>query len=297
MSNEAINWALKQRTGRSSSKAVLFVLANAASRHRSWAYPSMAFLIECTELDRKTVIVAMRELRKRGYITDTGERKGSTRQIIVYRLNLPEVVASEGSQERDGLETESSPKLEPKGPSPPRKGSRISAEHAQKRNSEASGTSKSNPQEAAQAAAPNSIELVLPPWMPALDWHRWCAHKGPIFGCIQQQARLNALAADVRDGHDPVRMIDLAIANGWKDLHAKSDTLIGEPLRKGEARQQATAVDRNAADRRERHRKFEDEVLRIQSLRNLNLIDSSEMDFQIAQQRAELIESSLEGRP
>jgi hypothetical protein len=53
-------------------------------------WPSYRHLTDATCQDVKTVEAGIRRLREAGFISDTGERKGSTGQVIVYRLNTPE---------------------------------------------------------------------------------------------------------------------------------------------------------------------------------------------------------------
>jgi DNA-binding transcriptional ArsR family regulator len=89
LSNEAINWALEQPVSKSSAKFVLVAMANLAGADMT-CWPSYKHLTSATAQDIKTVQAGLRRLREDGYITDTGERKGSTGQVIVYRLNTPE---------------------------------------------------------------------------------------------------------------------------------------------------------------------------------------------------------------
>lgn len=88
MSVEAITWALKQPIKHSSAKFVLVVLANCASAANNQAYPSVAYLCESTSQNRKTVIENLRRLIEAGYVEDTGDRRGTTSQIVVYRLRI-----------------------------------------------------------------------------------------------------------------------------------------------------------------------------------------------------------------
>lgn len=88
MSVEAITWALKQPVPKSSTKFVLVVLANCASAANNLAYPSVQYIVEATGQDRKTVISSLRRLADLGLIEDTKERRGKTRQVIVYRLRV-----------------------------------------------------------------------------------------------------------------------------------------------------------------------------------------------------------------
>jgi len=85
VSNEAINWALGQQDLRSSEKFVLLVLANRANAE--WlCWPSLAALQSDTCLNRKTIIAALERLSEHGLLIDHEERKGHTKQIIVYRV-------------------------------------------------------------------------------------------------------------------------------------------------------------------------------------------------------------------
>ena len=92
MSLDATIWAWKirqkQKKGGSLKplkKLVLLSLADRASEDHC-AYPSMARLVEDTEMDRKTVLKIIDELIEDGLIIDTGERKGRTKQVKVYQL-------------------------------------------------------------------------------------------------------------------------------------------------------------------------------------------------------------------
>lgn len=89
MSNEAINWALEQPVSKSSAKFVLVAMANLAGPEMT-CWPSYKHLTTATAQDVKTVQAGLRRLREEGFITDTGDRKGITGQVIVYRLNTPE---------------------------------------------------------------------------------------------------------------------------------------------------------------------------------------------------------------
>ncbi|MDI1225175.1 helix-turn-helix domain-containing protein [Acinetobacter sp.] len=92
MSLDATIWAWKIRQKQKKGgclkplkKLVLLSLADRASEDHC-AYPSMSRLVEDTEMDRKTVLKIIDELIEDGLIQDTGERKGRTKQVKVYRL-------------------------------------------------------------------------------------------------------------------------------------------------------------------------------------------------------------------
>lgn len=85
MSNEALNWAMPIQLEKSSWKFVLVCMANRV-RSEALCFQSVAQLVEDTCLDRKTVLTAIAKLCEAGLIADTGERIGSTKQIVVYKL-------------------------------------------------------------------------------------------------------------------------------------------------------------------------------------------------------------------
>jgi hypothetical protein len=88
VSFEAINWAFSQPIKHSTAKFVLVAMANHADAQMT-CWPSLAHLCAQTAQDRKTVQAGIVRLRELGYIEDTGERKGTTKQVIAYRLKTP----------------------------------------------------------------------------------------------------------------------------------------------------------------------------------------------------------------
>lgn len=97
MSYEAIRWAMSQPVTKSSAKFVLVAMADCVNGEQKdmTCWPSYKHLTERTGQDVKTVEAGLRRLREAGFITDTGERKGTTGQVVVYRLNTPEFGAVE----------------------------------------------------------------------------------------------------------------------------------------------------------------------------------------------------------
>ena len=91
MSFDAIRWAFEQAPGKSTEKFVLIAMANRANASGE-LWSSVAQICEDTLLNRKTVLAALKDLCSQKLIADTGERKGSTGQIKVYKLILDESV-------------------------------------------------------------------------------------------------------------------------------------------------------------------------------------------------------------
>lgn len=87
MSVRAVSWAFEQKL-KTSSKLVLLALADYVGQDGE-AYPSIETLESKTSLERKAIFRALRVLKDIGYIEDTGERRGSTKRITVYRITDP----------------------------------------------------------------------------------------------------------------------------------------------------------------------------------------------------------------
>ncbi|MBX4388478.1 helix-turn-helix domain-containing protein [Mycobacterium tuberculosis] len=91
MSWETQSWAAKQRPGSASAKLVLLGLASCADQNHC-AFPSIQWLCDFSDLNRKTVIAALQRLEEGMFplITDTGDRRGRTGQVKVYQLAVNE---------------------------------------------------------------------------------------------------------------------------------------------------------------------------------------------------------------
>lgn len=104
MSFPALAWASKFRAESAAVKLVLLGYADRHNEETGCAYPSIAWLAEFGSLNRKTVIAAVEKLETAGILSDTGERKGDTKQIKVYRLHIETVPKTEPSQKRNSTE-------------------------------------------------------------------------------------------------------------------------------------------------------------------------------------------------
>lgn len=90
MSNEALTWAFKKEIKPSSLKFVLVAMCDYAN-DQGEAYPSIQTLTQRTCQNRKTVLSNIKKLVEMGHLVDSGQRKGRTNQVIVYRVNSSEI--------------------------------------------------------------------------------------------------------------------------------------------------------------------------------------------------------------
>lgn len=85
MSLKALTWAFDTEIESSSCKFVLVALADYASDEGE-CYPSIETMVRKTSLNRKTIISCLDKLVLDGYLADSGDRKGKTQQVKVYKI-------------------------------------------------------------------------------------------------------------------------------------------------------------------------------------------------------------------
>ena len=114
MSTHYLNAAFSSLIKPSATKFVLVALADYANELGE-SYPSIETLENKTCQDRKTIMQSISRLIDAGCLSDTGERKGRTKQIPVYRINIEELknlAISEQSQKRNSPKNGTVPKTE-----------------------------------------------------------------------------------------------------------------------------------------------------------------------------------------
>ncbi|EIX1929944.1 helix-turn-helix domain-containing protein [Escherichia coli] len=87
MSRHATDWAWETDPGSSSLKLILLSMADRADEY-NLCYPSIERLVKDTCLNKKTVQAGLISLMRMGLISDTGERKGATKRVRVFSLNI-----------------------------------------------------------------------------------------------------------------------------------------------------------------------------------------------------------------
>lgn len=105
MSRAATDWAWGLEL-KASQKLLMLSLADRADESHC-CYPSIQRLVKDTGMDRKTIGKWIGQMIDDGLITDTGERKGKTKQVRVLRLNIEVKEA----QKRNSTENGNDPKI------------------------------------------------------------------------------------------------------------------------------------------------------------------------------------------
>ena len=111
MSIDATNWAWTVPVKSSAQRLILLSLADRAGEDHK-CYPSNKRLAEDTVLNIKTVQKVVNELIELGLVSDTGERKGHTKQVRVLQLigvnsredNRPNFGTAKQTQKRNNTE-------------------------------------------------------------------------------------------------------------------------------------------------------------------------------------------------
>jgi hypothetical protein len=254
VSVEAITWAFQQPVPHASAKFVLVAMANHADADmRCW--PSSTHLCSQTAQDRKTVQTNLQRLRDWGYIVDTGERRGATKQVPVYQLKQPEngpvkgstrlpkddvnttenglvlgkdlstnstglglVINGEEAQKRAVYNPETGPNFPPNRPVFPHKQAQISPETGPKTGH---GTIR-NHQGTINEPTRAREAIELPAWLPRDAWFNYlemrrAKNKAPTGPAV------GMILADLskwRDaGHDVVAVLNASTKNGWTDVY------------------------------------------------------------------------------
>jgi pyocin large subunit-like protein len=109
-----MEWAYGQQIKPSSRKSVFVYLCYRANDELGEAWPSVPLICKHTGYDRDTVIDSLDDLPAQHRIEDTGQRKGLTRSVKVYRIiGYPISSRKNGTAKQSGFsakQSEFSPK-------------------------------------------------------------------------------------------------------------------------------------------------------------------------------------------
>jgi len=205
----ALYWASGQRPVRPLDKLVLIAFADHADKTTAECYPSVAALCEWTGCDRKTVMKATASLEAAKLLIDTGQRRGRTLQVKVYRLpveTVPEAAPLAETVPETGL----------------LKGTVFPTKESQKRDTEPPKEPPSKKTTSSQKKRVRAkVGIEIPDWVPADAWNGWIEmrkRKGkPLTDRAAAQAidRLKALADD---GYPPGGVLDQSTFEAWTGL-------------------------------------------------------------------------------
>lgn len=223
MSVEAITLALTAPVARSSAKFVLVAMANCANADMT-CWPSTQYLSEATAQDRKTVLENVKRLKEEGFIVDTGERRGQTKQVIVYRLNMPENGTVKQARKRNSSEKGTVPKTDAKSTEIPHEESRFSAETVPKTGhgtvNEPSIEPSGNRQKKAKDPATVEVSELLQAGFDEQTALDFIAHKAKLKAPLTARAWKDHLREAGKAGWTPMDAAEKVMAKSWKGFEA-----------------------------------------------------------------------------
>ena len=115
MSLDATKWAWEQTGLSPTQKLILPSMADRADEDNR-CYPTNARLQADTGLNRKTIQKCINLLIERGLISDSGQRSGRTKQVIVYMLIGVANRDTKEAQKRNSTKSGTVPKYPERGP-------------------------------------------------------------------------------------------------------------------------------------------------------------------------------------
>lgn len=240
MSFAAIQWALSQPVEKSPAKFVLVAMASCVNAEDAemLCWPSVKFLSDTTRQDRKTVMDGLRRLRKSGFVVDTGERRGITGQVPVYRLKSAETGTVSNPQDGGALidpvtaksaetgtvpNTAPVPKTDGNSTEFPHQQYRISLETVPKTGH---GTSKEQVKNKEgirkRSSGFDASAIELPDWIERDTWCRWCRDRKARGKAITEEAarlQLGNLDKFRAQGFTPAEVIEHSIASSYQGLY------------------------------------------------------------------------------
>ena len=215
MSINALSWALGLPVGRSSTKFVLVALCNYANEFGE-CYPSAKQLSEDTCQDIKTVESNLARLRDCGLIVDTGERRGATKQVIVYRI-VPSAVVQKPVETPPKTDELNTPVFPGNTPVFPANTPVFPEKHPQKRGTEPSRNHQGTVRKEVKRAT--ATTFVLPDWIDKKHWDAWhsCAKRKNATDA-QKQMAVDKLDSWRQQGIDYAAALENAAIAGWQGL-------------------------------------------------------------------------------
>ena len=211
MSSEALAWAFKQPVKSSGAKFTLIALCECANYKTGRITPSIAHIVEMTGLNRKSIIAHIQQLEAEGYIADTGERCGATKQIKVYSANLGTVPKAEQSQKRNS--------------------SVSGVKQSQKRDTEPSLEPSHSTEPKGSSECKARDPFPCPPNVDPIDWNGVKANRKAKRAALSEGAHrqiTRKLDGWERDGWPPGPIVAFAAERGWTTVFETDEMKAGK---------------------------------------------------------------------
>lgn len=191
--------------------AVMLGYANSATRE---CFPSVATLVRDSGVPRTTTIRAIQRLLDTGWV-QANKRHGA---VTAYRLTG----ATSGTGSADGTGTTwnatGTTQVLRTGPADGTEAVPPTGHEKEE---------KKNRKKQQGARGKEAVPVDLPAWLPADAWQSWKDHRkqvGRKFTEQGQRLAIRKLELLIAEGHDPRKLIELAIESGWSSFNARDST-------------------------------------------------------------------------
>lgn len=192
------------------------------------AFPGTRIIAEQARLAASNVVASITRLEHYAYlrVTRRGQRKRQDYQI----LEPPMLVESAPARKSSGF-GRSAParKSSPEIPSAP-VDMNLSAPVDRNNLLLSIGTEGTSEDTLEVTRASKSVrtrkkpEQPIPSWLPIEAWRTWQKYRGKKFNRRAQELAIGKLETLRSEGHDPAKLIDLAIESGWSSFYAREQT-------------------------------------------------------------------------
>jgi hypothetical protein len=207
------------------------------------AFPGIRLLSERARLAASNVLASISKLEGFGYITVL--RRGQGRRQDYRVMASPEIVETAPVRRNSGftpirscgheqLEAASVPVRENSLRSPTVPVGRLETVPADRMKlfvptgTESTSESTSEITEAESTRTKSGAKVKLPAWLPADAWQEWKAYRGSKFSSRAQAMAIRKLDELRASGHDPTKLIHLAIASSWSSFYERESTKFGK---------------------------------------------------------------------
>lgn len=206
----------------------------------SWlSFPGIRLLSEKAHLANSNVLTSIGKLEGFGYITVL--RRGQGRRQDYRVMASPEIVETAPVRRNSGfapirscgqeqLEGASVPARENSLKSPTVPVGRLETVPADRTKlflptgTESTSEITLEDTEAESTRTKAGTKVVMPTWLPADAWQEWKAYRGGKFSSRAQTMAIRKLDELRASGHDPTKLIHLAIASSWSSFYEREST-------------------------------------------------------------------------
>lgn len=191
--------------------AVLAAIVHHANMQSGATYASVAALVSMSGVPRSTALRSIRRLEARGQLV-AERRFGATTTYSLTRAapgTGPEVGTGAISNQTGAIQNLRRGQTGPERDTEPvpAPGHKQKIKQSNRFNRE-----------------PARVNVELPAWLPQASWELWRKHRGKKLTALAESMSLKRLATLKADGHDPVKVIELAVESGWSSFNPRDST-------------------------------------------------------------------------